>query len=337
MARIRKRERSRVEALRTIGIDRVWRTDEAGWVKRIALIADISKNRASYLLALPAVAYTFTFGYFTYPYLLIAFQRFNYRRTIFTGEWIGLDNFTFFIKSSAALTITVNTLKLNALFIGVTTVVALALALVVNELRSRWFTRTAQALMVFPTYLSWVVVSFMLFGIFSMNYGILNKALAAFGTPPVNWYVDAASWPVILTVMRVWKGAGLNAVIFLSAIAAIDGTLYEAAQIDGASRWCRARRITLPLIAPTVAILTLMAVGRIMFGDFGMIYALIGDNGALYPTTDVIDTYVYRALRKIGDPAEATAIGLFQSALGFLLVFGANSLTRRLFPEGALF
>jgi putative aldouronate transport system permease protein len=299
-----------------------------GTPRRTGLIRDIARNPASYLLALPAIAYTFIFSYLSYPYLLMAFQRFNYRKNIFTAEYIGFTNFQFFFRAAYAYTITWNTLKLNFLFIVSTTLVALP---------RRRFAKVAQSMMVFPTYLSWVVVSYMLFGIFSMDYGILNRALVFLGGQAVNWYIKADAWPAILTGMRVWKGAGLNAVIFLAAMAAIDETLYEAASIDGASPWQKAWRITLPLVAPTVAILTLMAIGRIMYGDFAMIYALIGDNGTLYPTTDVIDTYVYRALRKVGDPAEATAIGLFQSAVGFLMVIGANSLTRRFFPEGALY
>ncbi|HET6487731.1 MAG TPA: ABC transporter permease subunit [Spirochaetia bacterium] len=304
---------------------------------RRGLLGDILRNPASYLLALPAIAYTLAFSYLSYPYLLMAFQRFNYRRNIWNAEYIGLTNFQFFFRANYAYTITWNTLKLNTLFIVFTTVVALLLALMLNELASKRFVKVSQSTMVFPTYLSWVVVSYMLFGIFSMEYGLLNRVLVRLGGEAINWYIRAEAWPAILTGMRVWKGAGLNAVIFLAAIAAIDDTLYEAASIDGASRWQRAWTITLPLIAPTVAILTLMAIGRIMYGDFGMIYALIGDNGPLYPTTDVIDTYVYRALRKVGDPAEATAIGLFQSAVGFVMVIGANTLTRKLFPEGALY
>jgi putative aldouronate transport system permease protein len=301
------------------------------------LFSDIARNPASYLLALPALLYTLIFSYLSYPYLVMAFQRFNYRKSIFTAEYIGLKNFEFFFKSSYAYTITGNTLKLNLLFIVFTTVVALLLALLLNELSSRKFVKVTQSMMVFPTYLSWVVVSYMLFGIFSMDFGILNRITARMGGEPVNWYIRAQAWPTILTGMRVWKGAGLNAIIFLAAITSIDNTLYEAAAIDGVNRVQRAWSITLPMIAPTVAILTLMSVGRIMYGDFNMIYALIGDNGTLYPTTDIIDTYVYRALRKIGDPAEATAIGLFQSAMGFLMVAGANRLTKAFFPEGALY
>jgi putative aldouronate transport system permease protein len=301
------------------------------------LVQDILRNPASYLLAAPALLYTLVFSYCSYPYLLMAFQRFNYRKSIFTSEWVGLGNFAFFFKSSYAYTITGNTLKLNLLFIVFTTAAALLLALFLNEMASRRFVKVTQSMMVFPTYLSWVVVSYMLFGIFSMDYGVLNRAAARLGGQPVNWYIRAGAWPAILTGMRVWKAAGLNAVIFLAAIVSIDESLYEAAGIDGASRLQQARRITLPLIAPTVAILTLMSIGRIMYGDFGMIYALIGDNGTLYPTTDVIDTYVYRALRKIGDPAEATAIGLFQSVVGLLMVAGANRLAKAFFPEGALY
>jgi putative aldouronate transport system permease protein len=137
--------------------------------------------------------------------------------------------------------------------------------------------------------------------------------------------------------MKVWKEAGMASIIYLAAISGIDQSLYESADIDGATRWQKIRSITLPLLAPTMAILTLLNLGKIFYGDFGMIYAIIGDNGVLYPTTDVIDTYVFRALRQIGDPSNAAAIGLFQSTVGLILVFAANWITRRFFKEGALY
>ena len=155
--------------------------------------------------------------------------------------------------------------------------------------------------------------------------------------PAKNWYTDASVWPAILVVVRLWKGAGMSAIIYLAAITGIDSSLHEAAAIDGANRFQVATRITLPLITPTIMIMTLLAVGKIMFGDFGMIYALVGDNGTLYRTTDIIDTYVFRALRQVGDPSQAMAIGLFQSAIGFLMVFGSNALVRKIYPDGALY
>ena len=191
--------------------------------------------------------------------------------------------------------------------------------------------------MLFPNYLSWVVVSYILYSLLSTQYGLVNKGLGLFGAEPVNWYTEPGAWPAILVLMRIWKGAGMNAIIFLAAIMGIDGTVYEAAAIDGAGKWKQMTKITIPLIMPTVVIMTLLSLGKVMFGDFGMIYAIVGDNGTLYQTTDIIDTYIFRALRQVGDPAQAMAIGLFQSVIGFVMVFGTNWLTRRFYPDGALY
>jgi len=298
---------------------------------------ELRKNRYSYLLVLPAVAYVFIFSYATYPYLLIAFQRFNYQQGPFRSEWVGLDNFRFFFQSNDAVRVTWNTIQLNVLFMIAVTFFAVALALLFHEIRSRLFMRIAQTTMIFPSFLSWIIVSYMMYSLFTMDYGIINQLLQWFGAEPVNWYSTAKAWPSILVGMKVWKDAGMSSIIYLAAITGIDGSLYESADIDGASRWQKMTRITLPLIAPTIAILTLLNLGKIFYGDFGMIYAIIGDNGVLYPTTDVIDTYVFRALRQIGDPSNAAAVGLFQSAVGLLLVYLANRFTRTFFKEGALY
>jgi putative aldouronate transport system permease protein len=305
--------------------------------RKTGFLQELSKNRFSYLLILPALLYVFIFSYATYPYLLIAFQRFNYTKGIFQSEWIGFKNFEFFFKSSDAMLITLNTIKLNVLFIVFGTVFAVALAVLFNEVRYRLFQKLAQTTMIFPNFLSWIIVSYMMYGLFSTDFGLMNQAIAFFGGTSVNWYAKAGAWPWILVGMKVWKEAGMGSIIYLAAITGIDQSLYESADIDGATRWQKMRKITLPLLAPTIAILTLLNLGKIFYGDFGMIYAIIGDNGVLYPTTDVIDTYVFRALRQIGDPSNAAAVGLFQSTVGLLLVFVANWITRRTFKEGALY
>lgn len=303
----------------------------------LGILSDIRRNGTSYLLVLPAMAYTFIFGYMTYPYMVIAFQRFNYTKGIFHSEWVGFKNFEFFFRSNKALTVTFNTIYLNLLFIIFGTLMALAISLVLNELRKKLFVKISQSLMLFPNFISWIVISYVLYALFSMDMGIVNKTLNQLGMSSVNWYTEAQSWPAILTVMHVWKGAGMSAIIYLATITGIDETLYEASEIDGANRLQMCFRITLPLMMPTVIILTMLSVGKIMYGDFGMIYALIGDNGTLYSTTDIIDTYVFRSLRQIGDPSEAMAVGLFQSVIGFILVFGTNAITRRFFKDGALY
>ncbi|GBG07245.1 sugar ABC transporter permease [Paenibacillus agaridevorans] len=301
------------------------------------MFMDIRKNGTSYLLVLPAMVYTFIFGYMTYPYMIIAFQRFNYTKGIFNSEWVGLQNFEFFFRSYKAVTVTFNTIFLNLLFIAFGTLTALVIALVLNELRKKLFVKISQSVMLFPHFISWIVVSYVLYAFFSMDMGLINKLLNMLGIASVNWYTEPEVWPAILTAMNVWKGAGMSAVIYLATITGIDETLYEAAEIDGANRWQMCLRITLPLMMPTVIILTLLSIGKIMYGDFGMIYALIGDNGTLYSTTDIIDTYVFRSLRQIGDPSEAMAVGLFQSVIGFILVFGTNAITRKFFRDGALY
>ncbi|MBO7748999.1 sugar ABC transporter permease [Paenibacillus sp. MWE-103] len=301
-------------------------------------IRDVRRNPVSYLLALPAILYTLVFGYATLPYLMMAFQKFSYDTSHFwQNPFIGFKNFEFFFRSDNAVRVTWNTIRLNFLFIAFGNAVAVLLAVIMNEVRGKWFLRVSQSLFLFPYFLSWVIVSYVVYNIFSSQYGLLNQILEAFGMKAHNWYGMADAWPGILAFMRVWKDAGLLAVIFLAAIVGIDNELYEAARIDGASRWQQIRGITLPLLMPTVVIMVLLAIGKIFYGDFAMMYAIIHDNGLLLPTTDVIDTYVYRALRMTGDPAQAMAVGIYQAVMGFLLVYGVNRLIRRYFPEGALF
>lgn len=305
--------------------------------KKYTVFTDIKRNPVSYLMGIPVIAYALVFGYLTYPYMIIAFQKFNYTTGILHSEFVGLKNFEFFFRSSQMWKITLNTLKLNCLFIFFTTLIAVAISLALNELKNKIFIKTTQSLMIFPNYLSWVVVSFMIYSLFATEYGVINQILKLFGQERVSWYTKAEAWPAILTVMRVWKGAGMSSVIYIATIAGIDQTYYEAAVIDGANRWQMCLKITLPLLMPTIAILTLLAIGKIMYGDFGMIYAIVRDNGILLSTTDVIDTYVYRALRKIGDPSNAMAVGLFQSLVGFIMVFGSNALVRKFNKDAALF
>lgn len=310
--------------------------------KKGGFFRDVARNKFSYLIALPAIIYVFIFNYLSYPYMALAFQRYDYKNSsifgiLFHGDWCGFDNFKFFFTSQNAFRVTFNTLFLNTLFILTGTLMSLVLALMLNELRCRWFVKVTQSIMLFPNYISWVMVSYILLSLFSTEYGLVNQFLRSVGLEGVNWYTNADVWPTILVIMRIWKGAGMNAIIFLASITSIDTSMYEAAAIDGANRRQMMFRITIPLIMPTVIIMTLLSLGKIMYGDFGMIYALVGDNGTLYKTTDIIDTYVFRALRQVGDMSQSTAIGLFQSVIGFIMVFGSNWLARKFYPDGALY
>lgn len=303
----------------------------------MGIIKDIRRNKGSYLLVLPAVIYVFIYGYCTLPYAMIAFKNYNYRDGVLGSPWSGFENFRFFFQSTDVWTVTWNTIRLNFMFLVGTIVMAVLLAIAINEIKANRFKKIAQSTMIFPNFMSWVVVSYILYGLLGAQYGFINVVLKAIGASSVNWYMQPNIWPAILVIVRIWHGAGYNMIIFLASITGIDHTINEAAMIDGATRYQRIRFITLPLLMPTVCILALMSVGRIFNGDFGMIYALVGDNGVLLPKVDVIDTYVFRALRKLGEPSWATAVGLYQSLMGFIMIFFSNYLTKRFFEDGALF
>ena len=304
--------------------------------KRVNPLRELWQNKFLYLLALPAIAYTFIFSYLTLPYIVIAFEKFNYKTGIFS-PFVGLANFEYFFKSSWAWTVTRNTLVINILFLLVGTVCAVLLAIVLNEVKAKRFLKVSQSMMLFPYFISWVIVSYMLQGILGTDTGLINNLIVSSGGERINFYSDASYWYPILLVLNLWKSTGYNSIVYLAAITGIDEGLYEAAYIDGATRFQRIRYITLPLLMPTVCIMTLMAVGRIFYGDFGMMYAIVRDNSSLMPIAEVIDTYVYRTFKNTGDPSLSMAIGLYQSIVGFILVFTSNWIVRRKFPDGALF
>lgn len=294
---------------------------------------DLNNHLFVYLMALPGMLVLFVFNYVPLSGLLIAFKDFNISKGIFGSEWVGLQNFMFFIHSGSLGRVLFNTLFLNVLFIVFTTVFAVVIALFLNEIRLKIFKRVSQSVIFLPFFMSWIVVSMMLTGLLGGETPLINDW---FGIE-VNWYMEAKYWPWILTVMKIWHDAGYFSIIYLAAITAIPEDYYEAGRIDGASRYKLMLRITLPLLLPTITILTLLAVGRIFYGDFAMIYAVVGDNGILFPTTDVIDTYVFRALRKLGDLGMAAAVGLIQSVIGFILVLTANAAVKRYSKESSLF
>ena len=305
--------------------------------KRYTFLTDVRKNPLSYAMLLPAAAYTVIFGYLTIPYMLSAFQKYNYRKGLLGSEFVGWQNFEFFFKSNAASRVIGTTVSLNLLFILFTLIVSVVVAIMLSELRHARLKKVLQSTFLFPYFLSWIVINYVVFTLTSAKYGVVNGLREALGLGTINFYTDGSYWPAILVIAKVWKDMGMNIVIYLAVITGFDPQIYEAAMIDGAGRFRACISITLRLMMPTVCMLTIMSVGKIFYGDFGMIYALIGDNGMLIKTTDVIDTYVFRTLRTVGSPSQAMAIGLFQSVLGFLTVYTANWIARKKFTDGALF
>lgn len=290
-------------------------------------------------LAAPGIAWFVVFAYGPMVGLVVAFKNFNIRDGIFGSPWNGFSNFRYFLTSGDAFTIVTNTLFLNALFLSASLFVGLLLALMLNEIRGQFYRRFLQSTIFFPYFVSPIVISLMLQAILSGvggRGGMINDVLNVFDLPQLNWYTTPGAWPWILTIVKVWQLGGYTSVIFLAAITSISEEVYEAAAIDGASRARMALSITTPLLFPTMGILVVLGVGRIFFGDFATIYAIVQDNGILFPTTDVIDTYVFRSLRTIGNFGTTAAIGLFQSVVGFVFVTAAVLVQRRFQKESAI-
>jgi putative aldouronate transport system permease protein len=262
--------------------------------------------------------------------LIIAFKNINYSKGFFRSEWYGLKNFGFFIKTPYAYTITRNTIIYNLIFIAVGTVFAVACAIALHELRNRKLAKAYQSVMFLPYFLSWVVVSYLVFSFLSVDMGFL-------GLQPIEWYGETRYWPTILVFCNLWKYTGYNSVIYLATIVGILPEYFEAATIDGASKLQQIRKITIPLISPVISILVLLGVGRVFFADFGLFFTVPRNTGALFDVTNVIDTYVYRTLINSGDLGMSSAAGLYQAIVGFVLVLASNLLVRRIDPSKALF
>lgn len=291
------------------------------------------------LMCLPALALFGLFAYWPMAGAVVAFKNYRAADGLFGSAWVGFKNFEFLFNSGNAVRITFNTLFLNAVFIVTILVVSLALALVLYELqrRSRRAVGFYQSALFFPFFISFVIVSYFTYALLNHDAGLINTALKTLGLPTVAWYTEPRYWPLILTLVNLWKGVGFSVVIYLAGMLAIDRSYYEAAEIDGASPWQSVRFITLPLLAPLITINVLLSVGRIFYADFGLFYFVPRDVSLLYPTTDVIDTFVFRSLRNLGDFGMAGAAALYQSAVGFVLVVLANWIVRRRDPERALF
>ncbi|WP_270169275.1 ABC transporter permease [Paenibacillus sp. SYP-B4298] len=294
-------------------------------------------NRHLYLLALPGVLFLLIFAYLPMFGHIVAFKRFRPSDGLWGSEWVGLDNFKFFFGSDDWLHITLNTLFINSLFIVFTLGIALVLAVFINELRHALYKRLAQSVIFLPYFVSWLVVSFMTYAVFNTSDGVLNKLLAGLGREGYNWYGNAELWPYILTMLFVWKMSGYVTIIFFSAITAISGEYYESAKLDGASRFQQILHITLPLLRPTLVVLLLLQIGRIFYGDFGMIYGIIGDNPILIPTTDVIDTFSFRALRQLGNFSMAGAVVLYQAIMGLITIVLFNWVAKKIDSDSSLF
>lgn len=291
-----------------------------------------------YLLALPGVIYMICNNYLPMFGVIIAFKNLNFRKGILGSDWCGLDNFKFLFASKDAFTITRNTILYNVAFIVLTTLLAIAIAILVNEIQSRFASRLYQSLILLPYLMSWVIVSYLVYAFLSAETGLVNNAiLEKLGLKGISWYNSPQYWPFILTFVSLWKSLGYAMIIYFSSIVGISQDYYEAATLDGASKWQQIKCITLPLLKPTVITMFVLQIGRIFYSDFGLFYQIPMNSGTLYGVTRTIDVYVYNALMKSSDFGMSSAASVYQSVVGFIMIIGANALIRKFSKENALF
>jgi len=309
-------------------------------MKRI--LNDIYKNRIWLIMVLPGTIWLLLFAYLPMFGQVLAFKDFRihpdgFFASVITSEWVGWDNFKYLFSTNDAWIITRNTILYNLVFIVLGLVSAVATAILLNELLNKKLSKIYQTGMLFPHFISWVIGSYFVFTFFSADSGLLNNILGWFNIDPVSWYNEPKFWPYILVLLSLWKGVGYGSIIYLASIIGIDKAYYEAAMIDGASKWKQVKHITLPMLKPLMIILTIMNVGRIFNSDFGLFYQVPRDSGTLYGVTNVIDTFVFRGLMTLGDIGMSTAAGLYQSVVGLILVLITNYIVRKLDEESALF
>jgi putative aldouronate transport system permease protein len=300
------------------------------------IVQEVIKNKVLFLLMLPGFLIMIVNNYIPMAGIVLAFENFNYKDK-FLSPWVGLENFKFLFSGSDALIMTRNTILYNSIFIIISMILPVVMAIVLNEIRNKRLAKVYQSVFFLPYFLSWVVVSYLIFSLLSSDMGFINSFLKNIGMQPIEWYTEVKYWPAILIATNTWKWTGYDTIIMLAAIVGIDKTYYEAAAVDGATKLQQIFKITIPMLLPTISIVTLLKVGRMFYTDFGLFYIVPKNQGILFDATQTIDTYVYRALIQTGDTGMAAASGFYQAICGFIVVFTVNWIVRRLDKDSALF
>jgi len=302
--------------------------------------ASFKDNLQFWILAIPAIVYFVVFAYIPMFGLTMAFQEFQYGGGFFGNEFIGFRNFELFFVTQDFGRIIRNTLAYSSTFIVLGLVVQVAVSLLLFEISRKVLLKFYQTTMLLPNFLSWVIVGFFTYILFNPRMGVIGSMLEFIGVIQpgdfVDWYADPRYWPFILTFTNIWRNVGMGSLIYYAALTGIDAELYEAAKIDGASKWKQAKHISIPSLIPMMTILSILAIGGLFRGDFGLFFQIPRDVGILYPATDIIDTYIYRGLIG-GNFGEAAAVGMIQSLVGLFLVIVANTIVRKINPENSLF
>lgn len=302
------------------------------------IMRTFKRYRALMLMIVPGMLYLIVNNYLPMFGVIIAFKNINYRKGILGSDWAGLKNFEYLFKTTDAWIITRNTILYNGFFIVITLALAIAVAILLNEVKNRFMSRFYQSIILLPYLISMVIVGYLTLAMLNVENGFVNHhILPMLGIKPISWYSEPKYWPFILTFVHIWKNVGYLCIIFLAAIVGIDSEYYEAATLDGATKWQQIRTITLPLLSPTIVVMALLGIGRIFYSDFGLFYQVPLNSGPLQSATDVIDTYVFRSLMTLGDIGMSSAAGFYQSVVGFVLVIISNYIIRRKSPDQALF
>lgn len=297
----------------------------------------MAQNKTLLLMCLPAVVFFFIFSYMPMPGAYIAFTNFQYNKGIWASPFVGLQNFKFLFTSGQLTLLLRNTILYNVAFIVLGNFLQLLFAILLNEVQSKRYKKTTQSMMFLPYFISDVLVSLLVYNLLNYDYGFISNLVRSMGGEMAKVYQMPNAWPFIIVLVNLWKGTGYGTVVYFAAITGMDSSMMEAAQIDGANGFQRIRYITLPTLKPTVVILFLFAIGGILKGNFGLFYNLVGNNSMLFQTTDIIETYVYRSMMNSFNFSQSSAVGLFQSVVGFFIVIGANAFVKHLDPEYALF
>ena len=291
-----------------------------------------------YLMMFPALLYLLINNYIPMAGMVIAFKKLNFAKGIWASPWAGLKNFKFLFASRDAWVITRNTLLYNVAFILVNMVIGIAIAILITEVKNTKLKKLYQSAILLPFLMSMVILSYIVYALLSAENGLVNNSiLPLFHMDPIQWYQKPKYWPAILIIANCWKGVGYGCLIYIASLIGIDPSFYEAARLDVASKWQEITKITLPSLVPTIITLLLLSIGRIFYSDFGLFYQVPMNSGVLVPTTNVIDTYVYRALIEQGNISMSSAAGVYQSLVGFCVVMLSNWIVRKVDKDQALF
>lgn len=303
-------------------------------------IQEVRNHWVLFLMIIPAIVYFIIFCYVPMPGAYIAFVDYNAKKGIFGSTFVGMQNFMYLIKTGQLWLITKNTVLYNLAFLALGNILQIIFAIMLSEIGSKIFKRVSQSFMLFPYFISYVIVGVFAYNFFNYDNGFINGMLTSWGQEPYSFYTEPGIWKYIIVMFKLWHDTGYGVIIYLAAITGIDSGIYEAAVIDGASTLQRITRITMPLLKPTFVLMFIFGLGGILRGSFDLFYNLVRSNSLLFEQTDIIETFVFRSLAGGNGQfnfSQGAAAGLYQAVFGLVLVMTVNAVIKKVDPENSLF